>query len=228
MAYLTSTRSPSFLGSYGPRGGSPSLLGSYGPRGSSPSFLGAMRGRRRRGMRGLGDDGTTYDMSQTVTDQGSFAAATLPNAQLPLDDSYWNAATIPTLTANTPVSPGSLTQGPVPQSLTNLLTGMTPPTDPLSYISPQAAIAAGMDPTTVYNAWAQSMAQFPTQQAALAAGVPAGVVTQLWGQSRSYVQPAAPASWWSGTTLGVSNTTLALGGGVALMLFVFSTGKKRS
>jgi hypothetical protein len=226
MSYLTATRSPSFLGSYGRGSRSPSLLGSYGPRGGSPSFLGALR-RRRRGMRGMGDDSTTYDMSQTITDPQAYAVATLPGAQLPLDSEYWNDATLSTLAANTPVSPGSLTQGPVPQSLQNLLTNMSPPTDPLSYISPQAAIAAGMDPTTVYNAWAQSMAQFPTQQAALNAGVPAGVVTQLWGQSRSYVQPAAAPSWWAGTTLGVSNTTLALGGGVALMLFAFSSGRHK-
>ena len=226
MSYLTTTRSPSLLGSYGRRGGSPSLLHGYGPRGASPSLLGSMA-RRRRSMRGLGDASSDLLLAPGFS-AGQQGLDPFPvNAPLPLDNQYWNAATIPTLTANTPVSPGSLTQGPVPQSLTNLLTGMTPPTDPLSYISPQAAIAAGMDPTTVYNAWAQSMAQFPTQQAALAAGVPAGVVTQLWGQSRSYVQPAAAPSWWTGTTAGISNTTLALGGGVALMLFAFSSGKKR-
>jgi hypothetical protein len=223
MSYLPTTPSPSFLGSYGRSRSSPSFLGSYGRRGGSPSFLGAIR-RRRRGMRGLGDD-STLNAGFAAGEQGLDPFPV--NQALPLDSQYWNAATLSTLAANTPVSPGSLTQGPVPQSLQNLLTTMSPPTDPLSYISPQSAIAAGMDPTTVYNAWAQAMAQFPTQQAALDAGVPSGVVTQLWGQSRSYVQPATAPSWWSGTTLGVSNTTLALGGGVALMLFAFSSGRKK-
>jgi hypothetical protein len=144
---------------------------------------------------------------------------------VPLDSQYWNASTLPTLTANTPVSPGSLTQGPVPQSLTNLLTDMTPPTDPLSYVSPQSAIAAGMDPTTVYDAWAQAMAQFPTQNAALAAGIPAGVITQLWGQSRQYVPPPAAPSWWDQTTFGISNSVLALGGAGVVLFFAMS-GKK--
>lgn len=211
MSYLT-TRSPSFLGS-------------YGPRGKSPSFLGSMA-RRRRGMRGMGQGTPDYMLAPGFT-AGEQALVPVAIGPLPLDNQYWNAATIPTLAANTPQSPGSLTQGPVPQALQNLLTSMTPPTDPLSFVSPQAAIASGMDPTVVYNAWAQSMARFPTQNAALAAGVPAGVITQLWGQSRNYVQTAAPpASWWSGSTFGVANGTLAIGGAAALLLFAF-TGKKR-
>jgi hypothetical protein len=226
MSYLTTTRSPALLGALAGRSlgsytrgtRSPSLLGSYGARGGSPSFLGALR-RRRRGLRGLGDAASDLMLAPGFS-AGQQGVAALPgyNDPLPLDNQYWNAATIPTLAANTPVSPGSLTQNPVPQSLQNLLTNMSPPTDPLSYISPQAAIAAGMDPTTVYDAWAAGLARFSTQQDALNAGIPAGVVTQLWGQSRSYVQPPAAPSWFSGTTFGIPNGVLALGGGTALLL----------
>jgi hypothetical protein len=94
----------------------------------------------------------------------------------------------------------------------NLLTTQQLNPDPLSYVSPQAAIAAGLPAQTVYSAWSSSLARFPSQQAALNAGIPAGVVTQLWAQSRA----AAPAAA-TNTFLGVPITYL-LGGGFALLL----------
>jgi len=100
----------------------------------------------------------------------------------------------------------------------NLLTQQQNSQNPLDYVSPQAAIAAGLPPQTVYNAWSNAMARFPSQQAALNAGIPAGVVTQLWAQSRAAV-PAASTN----TFLGVPVTYL-LGGGFALLLL---TGLRR-
>ena len=94
------------------------------------------------------------------------------------------------------ISPGSYPNGPygIGQNQANLMNVQaTLSPNPLDYSSPQYAIAAGLDPTTVNNAWAQALAQYPTQDAAVSAGIMAGVVTQLWAQSRQYIsQPAAP------------------------------------
>ena len=48
-------------------------------------------------------------------------------------------------------------------------------------MSPQAAIAAGLDSRAVYQKWAAAINKYPSANAAIAAGVPAGVATQLWG-----------------------------------------------
>lgn len=97
----------------------------------------------------------------------------------------------------------------------NLLTQQQSSQSPLDYVSPQAAIAAGLNAQTVYNAWSGALAKFPTQQAALAAGVPPGVVTQLWMQSR---QTAAtqPTSFLDQAPLGIANKYV-LGGGAVLV-----------
>ena len=70
------------------------------------------------------------------------------------------------LGAATSISPGTYPNGPYPiaQSQTNLMNAQaTLSQNPLNYSSPQYAIAAGLDPTAVNTAWAQSLAQYPTQ-----------------------------------------------------------------
>lgn len=137
---------------------------------------------------------------------------------------------LPTLPALPPLPPGTTvfdspnTQTPqqpgvnpaIAQALTNLQNSAVKSQSPLDYVSPQAAIAAGLPAQTVYNAWSAALAKFPTQQAALAAGIPAGVVTQLWAQSRSATVQAG--SFFDGSTFGVSNKILLLGGGAVLLL----------
>lgn len=98
----------------------------------------------------------------------------------------------------------------------NLLTQQQSSKDPLDYISPQAAIAAGLDAQTVYNAWSKGLQKFPTQNAALQAGVPAGVVTQLWSQSRAALP--AVTSWLNQSPLGFPNLWLIAGGLGIVML----------
>lgn len=89
---------------------------------------------------------------------------------------------------NMPVVPGGA-QNPSPVTGDASNGGITtvmatrPSTNPLDYTSPQAAIAAGLDPVTVYSKWTAALARFSSPQAAISAGVPAGVVNQLWQQS---------------------------------------------
>lgn len=108
----------------------------------------------------------------------------------------------------------------IDQAYKNMLTQQQPSQSPLDYVSPQAAIAAGLPQQTVYNAWSQALAKFPTQNAALAAGIPAGVVTQLWAPSRA----AVPAP--SGLFGGIDTTTLLFLGGGALLLLPILRGRR--
>jgi len=62
-----------------------------------------------------------------------------------------------------------------------------PSTDPLSYVSPQQAVAQGLNPQAVQAAWTAALAKFSSPQDAIAAGFPAGVVNQYW------VAPSSPA-----------------------------------
>jgi hypothetical protein len=110
----------------------------------------------------------------------------------------------------------------VQQAYQNLLTQQQNSKDPLDYVSPQAAIAAGLPSQAVYNAWSASLAKFPTQNAALAAGIPAGVVTQLWAPSR-----AAASAPTTSLFAGVSTTTLLFAGGAVLLLPMLLGGRRR-
>jgi hypothetical protein len=99
----------------------------------------------------------------------------------------------------------------------SVLTSAQNSQNPLDYVSPQAAIAAGLPASTVNAAWAAQMARYPSTTAAIAAGIPAGVVTQLWAQSRTAVA-AQPASWLTQAPFGIPNSTLLLIGGGFLVL----------
>jgi hypothetical protein len=115
---------------------------------------------------------------------------------------------------NTPSLPGAQNPSPSTGGASNggITTVMAakPSTSPLDYTSPQAAIAAGLDPQTVYNAWSAALARFPSPQAAISAGVPAGVVNQLW-QSAYVNKAAAPAP-----SIGIG-TIVLVGGGLFLL-----------
>lgn len=96
-------------------------------------------------------------------------------------------------------------------------------TNPTDYTTPNAAIAAGLDPTTVNAVWASGLARFPTQAAAIAAGIAPGVVTSLWPASRAYIAPAT-----TGLPSSISTyLPLALLGGVAFLAFSGGSGGSR-
>lgn len=53
-------------------------------------------------------------------------------------------------------------------------------TNPLQFVSPQQAIASGLDPTAVYAAWSNRVNSYPSSQAAVNAGIAPATVTELW------------------------------------------------
>lgn len=180
---------------------------------------------RMRGMRGLGDapasgyctyfaaDGVTPESMDLFSDPTECAA----------NGGTWTAA------LNTPSSVGRQNPTPVTGSASNggitTVLATKPSTNPLDYTSPQAAIAAGLDPATVYSKWTASLAQFSSPQAAIAAGVPAGVVNQLWQQS--YQNAANKAATPSGTIFGLSPTTLLAAGAGLFALTALGGGRRR-
>jgi hypothetical protein len=87
---------------------------------------------------------------------------------------------------NVPSSPGVQNPSPVHGGASNggitTVKATQPSDNALDYASPQAAVAAGLDPRKVYAKWSSALAQFPSPQAAISAGIPAGVVNQLWQQ----------------------------------------------
>jgi len=182
---------------------------------------------RLRGLRGLGDapssgyctyfsaDGTTAESLDLFSDPTECAA----------NGGAWTAA------LNTPVRTGAQNPSPVTGSASNggitTVPATRPSTNPLDYTSPQAAIAAGLDPATVYSTWTASLARFPSPQAAIAAGVPAGVVNQLWQQSYQNATNKAAAAP-SGTIFGLSPTTLlAAGAGLFALTALGGGGGRR-
>lgn len=202
------------------------------PRTTNKWGLGIYGGRvpRSRGVSGMGrwklyqqtsgqlgqDEPTTYDPGDILTPPiaqpipSTPAIPFLPSTQ-PVDTTMIPA---PTVLQQPGVNPS------IQAAYKNLLTTQQPSQNPLDYVSPQAAIAAGLPAQSVYNAWSQALARFPSQQAALNAGVPAGVVTQLWAQSRAAV-PAASTN----TFLGVPVTYL-LGGGLAILALAGLRGRR--
>lgn len=169
----------------------------------SSGALGRLRGLgcgscRSRRFAGLGQ--TTDYWAQLANMQSSVAAGGEPvssDVALPINTSIYSG--VPSLDSITPGQAALVPpSGPVDQN-------------PLDYVSPQAAIAAGLNPATVNAAWSKSLnTNFGTPQAAIAAGVPAGVVTQLWSGGTQ-----SSTSWLDQTTLGIKNSLL-LGGAAAI------------
>jgi hypothetical protein len=170
-------------------------------RSGGPLDRRALRFRRRGRLIGLGQE--SFDVTGSPTADYTYSSATGTYTGNPPS-------------ANLPTSPGQV-------NWTQVLTATVPSTDPLDYVSPQAAIAAGLDPNVVYSTWAAKIKQFPTAQAAVAAGVPAGVVTQL------YTGPGGkPAiSWLDQAPLGVSNKTLLIVGAAVFGLATLSGRRGR-
>ncbi len=112
----------------------------------------------------------------------------------------------------------------------NLITSARQSSDPLDYISPQAAIAAGLDANTVYGAWANALrqqiasGQIKSQQDAIAQGWSPGVVTQLWAQAATAIGPSR-AAWLDQAPLGIANKWL-LAGGAGIFLLAGLRGRR--
>lgn len=156
---------------------------------AEPRPFPTMLRRRRRGLSGLGD---------IVTYQGTLN----PVLAYPPDSSPAQAITIAQAGSGGAVPGTAIAAGPLPTAPKG-----TPSQDPLDYVSPQAAIAAGLNAQTVYAAWATGMKQFPSQQAAIQAGVDPTIVAQL------FKAPKPP-----GITLGVPTQYLLYAGiGIALL-----------
>jgi len=126
---------------------------------------------------------------------------------------------------NTPVIPASQNPSPVVGGASNAnittVPAGQPSQDPLDYTSPQAAIAAGLDPTKTYAAWTNAMQRFSSPQAAISAGVPAGVVNQLWQQAQNNAASNVPGFF--STTTGM---LVAVGAGV-VGLSLLAGGRRR-
>jgi hypothetical protein len=170
------------------------------------------RRRRARGLRGFGDDFTTsenvfLDTGVQIPEPGDIQPTVIPS-----DNSL-----------TPPSSPALQNSLPVAVAYNNLVTQAQSSTSPLDYVSPQAAIAAGLNQQTVYNAWAGQMAKYPTMTAAIAAGIPAAIVTQLWSQSR---QAAAAPPTATTTIFGMNSNTLLLAG-AAIFGIALLSGRRR-
>lgn len=174
--------------------------------------------RSRPGFRGLGQFTETLmfppsDQTDQIPSMPPVSADTA--AQI-------NAA----VASITPTTPAGQPQGPIAPVPSVNYTTSTMTLDPLNFVSPQSAIAAGVNPTQTYAAWNKAVGSFPTQQAAIAAGIPAGVVTQLWASSRS-AMPATAPSWFDQTTFGIKNIYLAAGAGLLALVAASSRGRRR-
>jgi hypothetical protein len=179
-------------------------------------------------LRGLGDAtdplSENYDvLASPPPYSGSFDATVAPS----LVPSYQPDISTGYVTGNTPSyssgaqNPNPVTGGASNGGITTVPAGQ-PSQSPLDYVSPQAAIAAGLNPTTVYQAWGIGVSKFSSPQAAVNAGIPAGVVNQMWQAT-----PVA-ASSSSGTIFGMSPTTLMFAVAAAFTLpLLFGGGKRR-
>lgn len=198
-------------------------LGGYSPRGMRAWALSPRQRARLRG--GLGDD---FLETTDMPINGTLVPPTISPIELTLPSVDTTSVPITGGLIAPTVSPIVLQPGVNPSidsAYKNLLTQQQNSQSPLDYVSPQAAIAAGLPPQSVYSSWSSAIAKFPTQTAALAAGIPAGVVTQLWAQSRTAVP--VTTSWFDQQTFGVSNKVLAAGiGGILLLTMAGGRGRR--
>jgi hypothetical protein len=185
-------------------------LGAYllnGPRSRRRGLSGTWRRYDLRGLRGLGDDSIFVDPNT------AYNPNLLPLPLTPPDTS--NTTPLNTQSPNGPFI------GPVQggqQILNQMQQQAVLDTNPLDYVSPGAAIAAGLDPTTVNAAWTAGLARYPSQAAAIAAGIAPAVVTMFWSASRQYAATAPPT--------GLSGNTLLIGGGLILAFALLSGGRR--
>lgn len=114
---------------------------------------------------------------------------------------------------------------------------ITPDANPTDYVSPSAALAAGVPAATVNAAWAtpQGVNSFPTAAAAtsaltasLGAAGAAATVAKLW-TGGGQTLPTSGASWLSQSSIvaGMANSSVLLWGVVGLVGFSLLSGKKR-
>ena len=122
--------------------------------------------------------------------------------------------------AGTPAVQANQPSGPAPQNIPpGAQVTAAPSQNPLDYVSPQAAVAAGLDPQTSYTAWTTALAQkiasgqIVSQQDAIQQGFPPGLITQMWSAAVA-ASPAfvKPASWLDQSTFGIKNSVLIAGG----------------
>ena len=211
MSYLVASRSPSNLGVYRRSSAVPVIPQSRVPIISQPS-------RFRIGTRPVRvaplPPAPRFGLGQDLPAEAAGA--------LPLDTSNFPGAS-----SSADLMPFSPTNyPPLPAQINAPYTTNTQEMnlDPLNFVSPQAAIAAGVNPQKAASAWTQAVASFPTQNAAVAAGIPAGVVTSLWASSRSLVLPPASGSWLDGSTFGIKNIYLV--GGLGFVMLLAAGGKR--
>jgi len=127
-------------------------------------------------------------------------------------------------------SSGQGSGAPVDQAYRDLITSARQSSDPLDYVSPQAAIAAGLEAQTVYTAWVNALrsqiasGKIKSQQDAIAQGWAPGVVTQLWAQASAAVVGTS-ASWLDQAPLGIANKWL-LAGGAGIFALVSMRGRR--
>lgn len=213
--YLLPTRSPSLLGAYRRVSAVP-VLPQQRVHAQPPRFRIGTRPVIRRF--GLGQDATavlTYPPADSTPPD--IAVSPPMSAQI--------SAAVANIPESVPAPPSGYP--PLPAQIRASYTSQPMNLDPLNFVSPQAAIAAGADPQKTAAAWTKAVASFPTQQAALAAGIPAGVVTQLWAASRSAAAGAPGGSWLDGSTFGIPNKYLAFGvGGIALLAAMRGKGRR--
>lgn len=219
--YLYGQRSASNLGSY-LRG-----TGRLGSLGFRPNQAAQRIYRRRppvsnglRGYRGIGDDST--DPFAGIS-PGDLTALATP---APMFDPTESIAT-----GNMLVDPTTL--GPTPsQAFSVLQENLTPSSSAADYVSPQAAISAGLPASTVNATWAtsQGVNSFSSPQAATAAltasmgaAQAAATVAKLWSGGGQ----AAPVSagFLNSSTAGIPNTVL-IGGGLLVLLLGMMGGKR--
>jgi hypothetical protein len=166
------------------------FLGAYSPFGRST----------RRALYGMGDDLSPAPAEDLSTTLDTSTLTTPTASQVYVDPSMIN-----------------------PNSAQGILVQMqqqaTVDQNPTDYVSPQAAIAAGLDPTSVNAAWSTALSRYPTAQAAIAAGIAPAVVTQYYTGPGG--TPAASLS-----LPGISSNTL-LYGAVGIAAIALLSGGKR-
>jgi hypothetical protein len=231
--YLYGQRSASNLGSYLRGTGRLGSLG-FRPNQAVQRKVYSFRGRRQpvnsglRGYRGIGDDGT-----DPFAGIGPGDLTALQTAPIPIAPTF--DTTEQTFTSDQLVDPTTaLPTGPTASSAFNVLQeNLVQSSSAADYVSPQAAINAGVPAATVNATWAtsQGVNSFSSPQAAtaaltasLGAAQAAATVAKLW-TGGGQAAPSASGSFLTQSTAGIPNTVLIGGGLLVLLLGVMSGGR---